>query len=115
VNVPTNEGRNQVKNRMYRQGDVLIVEVAKIPTRTKLDKRARVLVAEGEATGHAHVLVPAEDATVLADADIEFIRIMGANGLLTHDEHTAIELPPADYRVVRQREYAPEENRLVAD
>jgi len=100
--------------RMYRQGDVLLV-ASKIPEGTKLAKRSRVRVAEGEATGHAHVLEPTEDATVLVDVDAEFVRIMGANGLLVHDEHTAIAIPEGDYQVVRQREYAPEENRFVAD
>lgn len=100
--------------RHYRQGDVLLV-AAPAPPDVKLRRRRSVRVAEGEATGHAHVLEPAAGATVLTDVDVEFVRIMGANGLLVHDEHTAIELPPGDYRVVRQREYAPEEIRLVAD
>ncbi len=103
------------QNRIYRQGDVLIV-AAEIPAGTKLARRGkRIRVAEGEATGHAHVLEPTEDATVLVDVDVESVRIMGANGLLVHDEHTAIEIPEGDYRVVRQREYAPEEIRFVAD
>ncbi len=100
--------------RMYRQGDILLVAGA-IPKGTKLAKRPRIRVAEGEATGHAHVLEPTEEASVLVDVDLEFLRIMGASGLLVHDEHTAIEIPEGDYRVVRQREYAPEENRFVAD
>jgi len=100
--------------RMYRQGDVLLVET-RAPKAMKFEKRSRIRVAEGEATGHAHVLEPTEDATVLVDVDVEFVRIMGANGLLVHEEHTAIEIPEGDYRVVRQREYAPEENRVVAD
>ena len=103
-----------MQKRVYRQGDVLLVADT-IPEGTKLARRNRVRVAEGEATGHAHVLEPVEDATVLADVDVEFVRIMGANGLLVHDEHTAIAIPEGDYRIVRQREYAPEENRLVAD
>lgn len=101
--------------RMYRQGDVLLVAIADVPQGTKLKKSKRIRVAEGEATGHAHVLEPTEDATFLVDVDAEFVRIMGANGLLVHDEHTAIEIPEGDYRVVRQREYEPEGARLVAD
>jgi hypothetical protein len=34
---------------------------------------------------------------------------------LVHDEHGTIELAPGDYRVTRQREYAPEVNRWVGD
>jgi hypothetical protein len=34
---------------------------------------------------------------------------------LAHDEHATIMLPPGNYRIVRQREYSPEEIRDVAD
>lgn len=101
-------------NRMYRQGDVLLV-AAEIPEGTRLKKKARVRVAEGEVTGHAHMLEREEGATISVDVDAEFLRIMGANGLLTHEEHETIQVPPGEYRVVRQREYAPEEIRRVAD
>lgn len=100
---------------IVRQGDVLFVAVAEIPTDRDLSKCKRVLVAEGEATGHAHVLEPTKGCEILTDVDREFFRIVGASGLLVHDEHTTIELPPGDYKAVRQREYAPEQNRLVAD
>lgn len=101
--------------KVYRQGDVLLVRVDDVPADDGLQRAERWQVAEGEATGHAHVLEPAAGGTLLVDVDEEFCRIMGANGLLVHDEHTTIELPPGDYRAVRQREYAPEQNRLVAD
>ena len=34
---------------------------------------------------------------------------------LEHDEHETIQLPPGDYRIIRQREYSPEAIRNVAD
>lgn len=98
----------------YRQGDVVLVP-CEIPVDAALKPRRRVVVAEGEVTGHAHVIESPAEGEVLTDTDAEFIRIMGANGLLKHDEHTAIELPPGDYRRVIQREYSLEETRLVAD
>lgn len=101
-------------DRMYRQGDVLLV-ATKIPADAELRKAPRVRVAEGEVTGHAHVLERAAGATLEVDVDLEFLRIMGSNGLLVHEEHSTIEIPPGDYRVVRQREYAPEEIRQVVD
>lgn len=100
--------------KLFRQGDVLLVEQA-IPENVKLDKRKRVRLAEGEVTGHAHVLEAPAEAEILTDVDAEFVRIMGANGLLVHDEHSTIEVPPGDYRKVLQREYTPEEIRQVAD
>jgi hypothetical protein len=100
--------------RQFRQGDVLLV-AAKIPEGTKLRKQKKVRVAEGEVTGHAHVIEASDEVEVMTDVDVEFVRIMGANGLLVHEEHSTIELPPGDYKVVRQREYHPEEIRQVAD
>lgn len=100
--------------KLYRQGDILLVADT-IPEQARLRRSRRVRVAEGEVTGHAHVLEASRGATIEVDVDAEFLRIMGANGLLVHEEHARIELPPGDYRVVRQREYAPEEIRQVAD
>lgn len=103
-----------MKRVMFRQGDVLLV-ATEIPDGVELKPLPRVRVAEGEVTGHAHVVEKPDAGEVLTDVDAEFVRIMGANGLLTHQEHSTIELPPGDYQVVRQREYAPDETRTVAD
>lgn len=100
--------------RQFRQGDVLLVATT-IPEGTKLRKQKTVRVAEGEVTGHAHVIEAPDSTEVMTDVDVEFVRIMGANGLLVHEEHSTIALPPGDYKVVRQREYHPEEIRQVAD
>jgi hypothetical protein len=44
-----------------------------------------------------------------------FLTVTGEPAALEHDEHDTITLPPGSYRIVRQREYAPEEIRYVAD
>lgn len=98
---------------IYAQGDILLVVIDKAPNALK--KQQRVTVAEGEITGHHHVLEATEGASVLTDTDAEFVRIMGASGLLTHPEHDTITLPPGDYQVIRQREYAYGEERQVQD
>ena len=43
---------------MFRQGDVLVVPVDEIPTGLKKVPReqGRLVLAHGEATGHAHVV-----------------------------------------------------------
>lgn len=102
----------------YRQGDVLIATVEKVPECLKqvpLD-RGRVILAYGEVTGHAHAVEG--DVEFLA-ADLEemgerFLRV-ASEAEVVHDEHDAIALPPGDYRVVRQREYQPEAPVWVAD
>jgi hypothetical protein len=80
------------------------------------DVRGRLVLALGEATGHAHA-VSARDAELLADpveVDRRFLRI-ATEAMLTHEEHAAIPLPPGLYRVVQQREYVPGSFRAVAD
>lgn len=96
---------------MYRQGDLLIV-AAPNPTR---GKHARPItdgvIQEGEATGHAHRLANGE---AWVDAGNTFITSTGS-AVLTHDEHDTITLPEGNYRVIRQREYTPEGERVVRD
>ena len=102
---------------MFRQGDVLVVSVVRVPigARTLSRDRGRVVVAYGEATGHAHAIGD-PGAALLEHDDARYLHVTGADGVqLTHEEHDTIVLPPGDYRVVRQREYAPEAPRFVAD
>jgi hypothetical protein len=41
--------------------------------------------------------------------------VAGAPVTLEHQEHDPIVIPPGAYRVIRQREYAPEDIRNIAD
>lgn len=97
--------------RMVRQGDVLLVPVEQAPVDVEpveLD-RGRIVLAHGEATGHAHV-VEGEAAELVSAAGAEelYLLVHGETpALLRHDEHDPIPLDPGAYRVVRQREYAP--------
>ena len=97
---------------LYQQGDVLI-ETAAIPkeaTRT----RGRVL-AEGEATGHAHRVEG--DAEMLGLGERIFLRVLSNDARVVHEEHRPIALPPGEYEVRRVREYDDftEEARRVRD
>src|SRR3954453_19903915 len=91
---------------MYRQGDVLLVPVERVPKRVRRVVRpdGRVVLAGGEATGHAHVVDG--DSELVSDPNVSerFLRVRRASRLL-HDEHATLVLEPGDYRVVRQREY----------
>lgn len=104
---------------MYRQGDILIVPIAALPVGLDVLPRegGRAVLAHGEATGHAHAIVD-PGVTLFRDPKraLTFLRVTGnAAVALTHDEHGAIALPPGNYRIVRQREYRPEEIRTVLD
>jgi hypothetical protein len=93
-------------NVMYRQGDVLLIRQEHLPDGAKELQRepSRIVLAYGEATGHAHV-VSAELSRAFALADgTRFIQTKeGAS--LTHEEHAPIDMAPGVYRVVLQREY----------
>lgn len=100
----------------YRQGDVALRRIHVMPTTSPAKRFTRVVLALGEVTGHAHVL-SAPEIEELHDPDLErrFLRVLGEGGLLTHEEHGTITIPPGDYEVIRQREYSPESTRFVAD
>ncbi|MGH8907319.1 MAG: hypothetical protein ACRD0K_12525 [Egibacteraceae bacterium] len=108
--------------QQYRQGDVLIVATRQLPAGLvpAPRDRGRIVLAEGEATGHAHAI--AERGAILYEGDGEerFLEVETAVAL-RHEEHGAITLPPGTYRVIRQREYTPRPSggdarwRYVAD
>lgn len=110
----------------FRQGDVLLVRVSGIfnkgiPKGAKdiTPKDARIVLAFGEVTGHAHALEEAKIGKAkLWDAGAErFLQVLEKTAL-THEEHSPIALEAGVYKVVQQREYAPEDlakSRYVSD
>ena len=99
---------------MYRHGDLLIKPVAALPDGAALQPRkGDLILAEGEATGHAHRI--ASPDVLLWEAEGQRYIEVAEPALLTHEEHHQILLAPGYYEVVRQRVYTPEEVRLVAD
>lgn len=101
--------------KIYRQGDVLIREIASLPAQQARKKRADGVLAYGEVTGHAHKIEDAARAEVLEVGDGLYLRVGDAGVRIVHDEHTAIALPAGDYEVTIQREYSPAAIRNVAD
>jgi hypothetical protein len=86
--------------RMYRQGDVLVLAVDVIPRRAKPVDRDRglVVLAYGEATGHAHAIAD-RGAALLRHRDRQYLRVTAVGGVtLTHEEHDTLVVPPGDYR-----------------
>lgn len=81
---------------IYRQGDVLVRRIDDVPRRLKLVARraGRLVLAEGEATGHAHVIdAPPPEATLLTDSERRtFLRLV-TDAPLVHEEHATVRLP----------------------
>ena len=107
--------------KMYRQGDVLIIPVETIPSGTVPVERenGRVVLAHGEATGHHHSIVHT-DVELVSKVEADELRMWMTVTApepveLAHQEHDTILVPPGLYEVRRQREYAPEGLRNVAD
>jgi hypothetical protein len=103
----------------YRQGDVLIARIDRMPEEVGPVPRdeGRVVLAYGEVTGHVHAVQG--EAALFAAADVaeleeRFLRVEGEADLV-HEEHDTITLPAGIYSVRRQREYAAAQSRVVAD
>lgn len=112
---------------MIRQGDILLVQAITPSGYGKL-ATDQVVVGNGEVTGHTHTLSNAtwlvtpettqEHLREFADGKIMNMPIFvvaGEGSMLTHQEHAPLSVPPGTWRVIRQREYAPEAIRSVLD
>lgn len=93
-----------------RQGDLLIIRVDRLPE-DAVPVRSLVL-AEGEATGHAHRLNGGQVFTTKSGG---LYFEAGSELTLGHEEHAALSFVPGIYEVRRQREYAPKGPREVRD
>jgi hypothetical protein len=68
-----------MKTKLYRQGDVLIERIKKLPANlTKVShENGLVILAHGEVTGHAHSFASAEVEKLMDDDGGEFFRVDG--------------------------------------
>jgi hypothetical protein len=119
-----NESQKAVRG-IVRQGDVLLVPVEEIPAAEarEVENGSRFVLAEGEATGHAHVVLGEAKLYLpgTGRAGAGTYILVEEPATLVHEEHDAIGLAPGPYEVRRQREYVPpaprrrETFRRVAD
>jgi hypothetical protein len=123
--------------QQLRQGDILVERLDRLPDGLgpaepdsygagELDgsriATAVFVLAEGEATGHAHRLVAPAGSRFLRATDprggplaIGFV-VLERPATVTHDEHAPLTLPPGVWRVTRQRRFDPAIHaRAVAD
>lgn len=92
-------------NNIYRQGDLIIKPINKLPENLKIvNKENRFVLAEGEQTGHKHLLV-AERMEILQDTNGKFYFNFGNSVELTHQEHKTITILPGIYEVGNEQEY----------
>ena len=97
--------------RMFRQGDVLLVEVEGRPSNAayvpRKGKGEGVILAAGEATGHHH-RVRERGVREYQLGKERYLTVGKNGGNVTHEEHDPIPLPAGTvFKIVQQREYAP--------
>lgn len=95
-----------------RHGDVVIVRCAEKPATQ--GKPTNVL-AEGEATGHAHRVDRAKALRIANSETQRLLDIAHKAVTLDHEEHKAQKIPRGTYRTGIQAQYTPEGLRRVID
>lgn len=101
----------------YQQGDVLLFAIDSVPSEAKVvEIDEKIVLAQGEATGHAHVISDIDECEVYTLANELFVKV-GNPVVVTHDEHDSIEVGIGVWRVaiVREYDHFAEEARAVAD
>jgi hypothetical protein len=75
------------------------------------------ILVHGEVTGHSHRLDDPKSAKLYAGRAFGelFLEVPAGGTRVVHEEHGTIELPFGTYRIWRQREYSPQEIRIVRD
>lgn len=103
--------------KQARQGDVLLLQVKKLPKDAAPAKTEpnRIVLAYGEATGHAHAIYEPGAQLMEAANDLRFL-VVESPVSLRHEEHPEIPMPANTiYDLVDQYEYTPKEIRRVTD
>jgi len=86
--------------KTYRQGECFLIEIDNLP---KGLKEKNKVLAEGETTGHKHLLNG--QVQVFADSTGQQFVNVEAPSRLVHEEHQELEIPVGKFKVVLQREY----------
>jgi hypothetical protein len=108
---------------MYAQGDLLIEQVPDFDHSCEVDLQSTLLLAEGELTGHRHLVHGAaalfrDDALsrdTPKDLYVGYLVVAKEGARIVHEEHGAIALGQGIYRVRRQREMEPLDESPIAD
>ena len=109
----------QTQAIQYRQGDVFLGSIPRLPKGTKAAKKeaGQIVLARGPVTGHTHA-IKSDSAQLRTLGEGETTRrfvVAKAAATLKHQEHAPIRLKPGVYEVTIQREYAGGEVANVED
>lgn len=88
----------------YQQGDVILRPTNDVPKDATIKKDG--VLAEGEATGHAHTLEDPSTATLFQHGNELYLSATDKT-IIRHQEHGPVTLPPGKYKVSKVREVDP--------
>lgn len=106
------------KRIVVRQGDVVLFPVAEPPgiDKARVVAEDRLVLAEGEVSGHHHVIEHPGARMVETEAHEIFVQIMDEGvASVVHDEHPALVVEPGWWKLIRQQEQVAGEWRQVRD
>ena len=89
--------------KLFRHGDLLIREIHSLPHTAKLIHTN--IIAEGEKTGHNHMLHGSHQIYETVDNQIHFEAMQELE--IKHPEHNTIIIPKGIYTVVHERSFNP--------
>ena len=92
-------------SRIWRQGDVVVSEISKIPSGAAPLETKEIRIAIE--TGNPHVLKARQLFVVKDHGATEQYALLDQETRMTHPEHDALLLSPGIYRVTTVRDYAP--------
>lgn len=108
------------------QGDLLIRKIDSLPKNcTPLKSENGFFIVAHSETGHNHIIAERPNVALYTTNDpmVSYLQVIEATDatetiiehLRTFDTHESISIPPGNYEIRRQREYAPEAWRRVED
>ena len=105
----------KIKNTI-QQGDVLLRKLSTLPSgEKKVISRKKLILAEGEVTGHYHEIV--ESDSELIQIGDKIILSLANSSVLTHQEHNHVTVDAGIWEVgrVQEYDYFAQMSRQVAD
>jgi hypothetical protein len=99
----------------YRQGDILLIRISTLPPKAeKQPKTARIVLGEGETSGHRHEILEVDKVDVYRQAEGFYLSVYEETALV-HPEHAPVALFPGIHERIRQVEYKRKELVRVMD
>lgn len=96
--------KTKIAKNNAQQGDVLLRKLESMPEgESKVVSRKRLVVAEGEQTGHSHV-IEEDDAQLIQIGERLLLKLEKA-ATIRHEEHKPITLSPGIWEVGRVKEF----------